>query len=215
MTDIALETSRSIIIVTVFFHLLINGRKEKIHEQNCWSYILIGFAFLFFGMVIDITDNFLNVNKYIIISDTGYEGLFEKAIGYLCGLLLVAIGFWKWIPAVITAGKTDEALKESQDELKLKVIRRTAELVASNNELESKVKEHRKTEKELMDSIAKVKMLSGTLPICSTCKRIRDDKGYWEQIEVYIQNHSDAEFSHALCPECAKGLYPEYFKEKK
>ena len=56
MTDIALETSRGVIIVIVFSHLLINGRKEKIHEQNCWSYILIGFAFLFFGMAIDITD---------------------------------------------------------------------------------------------------------------------------------------------------------------
>lgn len=62
---------------------------------------------------------------------------------------------------------------------------------------------------ELQDALAKVKTLSGLLPICSSCKRIRDDKGYWNQIEVFIQVHSDAEFTHSVCPECMKRLYPE------
>jgi PAS domain S-box-containing protein len=51
--------------------------------------------------------------------------------------------------------------------------------------------------------------LRGMLPICSSCKKIRDDKGYWNQIEVYIKEHSDAEFSHGICPECIKKLYPD------
>lgn len=68
---------------------------------------------------------------------------------------------------------------------------------------------------ELQDALAKVKLLSGMLPICSYCKKIRDDKGYWKQIEAYITEHSDALFSHGLCPECAKKHYPEYFKEDK
>lgn len=59
---------------------------------------------------------------------------------------------------------------------------------------------------------AKVKTLSGMLPICSSCKNIRDDKGYWSQIEAYIRDHSEAEFSHSVCPECAKQLYPEFYK---
>lgn len=59
---------------------------------------------------------------------------------------------------------------------------------------------------------AKVKTLSGMLPICSSCKNIRDDKGYWSQIEAYIRDHSEAEFSHSVCPECAKRLYPEFYK---
>ena len=54
-----------------------------------------------------------------------------------------------------------------------------------------------------------VKVLSGLLPICSSCKNIRDDKGYWNQIEGYIQKHSDAQFSHSVCPKCAKRLYPD------
>jgi hypothetical protein len=55
-----------------------------------------------------------------------------------------------------------------------------------------------------------VKVLSGLLPICASCKNIRDDKGYWNQIEVFIRDHSEADFSHGLCPECFRKLYPEY-----
>ena len=54
-----------------------------------------------------------------------------------------------------------------------------------------------------------IKQLSGLLPICSNCKKIRDDKGYWNQIEGYIRAHSEAEFSHGICPECAKLIYPD------
>ena len=57
--------------------------------------------------------------------------------------------------------------------------------------------------------LKKIETLRGILPICSHCKKIRDDKGYWNQIESYIHNHSDAEFSHGICPECAKKLYPD------
>ena len=51
------------------------------------------------------------------------------------------------------------------------------------------------------------------LPICASCKKIRDDRGYWIKIEAYIEKHSKAEFSHGICPECARKLYPEYFSE--
>ena len=62
---------------------------------------------------------------------------------------------------------------------------------------------------ELQDALVNVKTLRGLLPICSYCKKIRDDKGYWNQIESYIRDHSDAEFSHGMCPECLKKLYPD------
>ena len=61
---------------------------------------------------------------------------------------------------------------------------------------------------QLQEALSKVKLLSGFLPICSSCKKIRDDKGYWNQIESYIREHSEAEFSHGICPECFKELYP-------
>jgi PAS domain S-box-containing protein len=62
---------------------------------------------------------------------------------------------------------------------------------------------------ELRDALSKIKTLSGMLPICASCKKIRDDQGYWNQIESYIKEHSQAEFSHSICPECIKKLYPE------
>lgn len=62
---------------------------------------------------------------------------------------------------------------------------------------------------KLQDSLAEIKKLSGLLPMCAHCKKIRDDKGYWEKVEVYIEEHSEAQFSHGICPECMKSLYPE------
>ncbi len=63
----------------------------------------------------------------------------------------------------------------------------------------------------LQQYIDTVKVLSGLLPICASCKKIRDDKGYWSQVETYIERHSDAQFTHGICPECAQRLYPEMF----
>jgi len=66
---------------------------------------------------------------------------------------------------------------------------------------------------ELQEALAKVKKLSGFLPICASCKKIRNDQGYWMQIEAYIRDHSEAEFSHGICPECMKKLYPDYYED--
>ena len=67
---------------------------------------------------------------------------------------------------------------------------------------------------ELKEALAQVKTLSGLLPICASCKKIRNDQGYWEQMEMYIRNHSEAEFSHGYCPECAAKVLSE-LKQKK
>jgi PAS domain S-box-containing protein len=66
---------------------------------------------------------------------------------------------------------------------------------------------------ELQAALGKVKTLSGLLPICASCKKIRDDKGYWNQLEGYIRDHTDATFTHGICPECARALYPDYYTE--
>ncbi len=64
---------------------------------------------------------------------------------------------------------------------------------------------------DLKSAAAEINTLRGLLPICSSCKRIRDDQGYWSQIETYISKHADVRFSHGLCPDCARRLYPEVF----
>ncbi len=87
----------------------------------------------------------------------------------------------------------------------------TVEMALSKHKLEM---EHQQLLSDLKETLAKIKRLSGILPICSSCKKIRDDQGCWSQVENYIKKHSEAEFTHGLCPECAHKLYPEYLKSK-
>jgi len=76
-------------------------------------------------------------------------------------------------------------------------------------------KEKQKLIDKLQSSLDQVKLLSGYIYICANCKKVKDDKGYWNQIEAYVKDHSEAEFSHGICPECAKELYPELNHYKK
>jgi GAF domain-containing protein len=66
---------------------------------------------------------------------------------------------------------------------------------------------------ELQDSLARVKTLEGLIPICANCKKVRDDQGYWQEVEGYISQHSNADFSHGICPDCARRLYPDFYNE--
>jgi|GEM_PF-1040517 len=72
----------------------------------------------------------------------------------------------------------------------------------------------RKSLLELQAAMDEIKTLKGLIPICANCKKIRNDQGFWEQIEQYIADHSEAEFTHGICPECAKELYPEFYQKK-
>jgi len=87
------------------------------------------------------------------------------------------------------------------------------ELKTNEENREKLISELQEALSGLENAISEVNKLSGLLPICASCKKIRDDKGYWKQIESYISEHSEADFTHAVCPECAKELYPEYYKE--
>jgi PleD family two-component response regulator len=80
--------------------------------------------------------------------------------------------------------------------------------------LRALMKEKEKLIVELQEALEKVKTLSGLLPICSSCKKIRDDKGYWNQIETYIRERTEVDFTHSICPKCAKMLYPGLLKDK-
>jgi ligand-binding sensor domain-containing protein len=86
------------------------------------------------------------------------------------------------------------AMARSKAALEALVAHRTEELRVRNEELSS--------------ALANVKQLSGLLPICASCKKIRDDMGYWNQLETYISRHSEVGFSHGICPECAEAMYP-------
>jgi len=90
-------------------------------------------------------------------------------------------------------------------------------VLLANNKLKKEVSARVKLIGELEAALAEIKTLEGIVPICSNCKNIRDDKGYWNRLEAYIEKHSDASFSHSMCPDCTEKLYgkEEWYKKKK
>ncbi len=100
-------------------------------------------------------------------------------------------------------------LFEDRTQLENRIDKRTSELKIANERLHQEIEERKQTISELEQTLNEVKILRGILPICSYCKKIRDDKGYWNQLELYLTEHSRAELSHSLCPECAKKYYPD------
>ena len=92
-------------------------------------------------------------------------------------------------------------------------IRKPQEVLGLERTIRFKNREQKKLIKELQVALQNIKTLQGLIPICASCKKIRDDKGYWNQIEAYISEHSSAEFSHGICPDCAKKIYPGYTKD--
>jgi C4-dicarboxylate-specific signal transduction histidine kinase len=92
------------------------------------------------------------------------------------------------------------------------LIRAITELQESRGELESRVA---KRTRELQESIDRMEVMRGLLPICASCKKIRDDKGYWKQLEHFISEHSEARFSHGICPDCSLKLYGKVFDKGK
>ncbi|PLX48959.1 MAG: hypothetical protein C0613_08735 [Desulfobulbaceae bacterium] len=99
--------------------------------------------------------------------------------------------------------------------LKREVARKTRSLQEEIVERHKAEKEKEKIIIDLRRALEEIKTLRGILPICSFCKKIRDDQGYWEQVDVYIHKHAEAEFSHSICPDCLEKHYPEPVKEKR
>jgi hypothetical protein len=95
----------------------------------------------------------------------------------------------------------------------VEIERVNARLRTDVDERSRMVQERDRLLHELQAAMTNVKTLTGLLPMCVSCKRIRNDQGYWDQVETYIGKHSDARFSHGTCPECTRRLYPELFEE--
>jgi PAS domain S-box-containing protein len=122
----------------------------------------------------------------------------------------------------LTSGATEEFLVVRKDGTTFHVEVSSSNVTNSSGNIVGRmasfvdISDRKRTERErenlvsrLQLAIAKIKTLRGLVPICASCKKIRDDRGFWHQLEVYIRDHSDAEFSHSVCPGCAKELYPD------
>lgn len=113
--------------------------------------------------------------------------------------------------------RAEASLRLVNQELEGRVQERTAELTERNQELHTEILERERIAGEnetligdLQGALTRIKVMSGLMPVCSQCKKIRDNKGFWNEFESYISKHSDATVSHSICPQCAKNLYPQY-----
>ena len=114
------------------------------------------------------------------------------------------------LQAAFAAGAIDFITKPVNS---IELLARASSALALKKEMDcrkAREGELRRSNEELQKALREVKVLRGLIPICASCKKIRDDKGYWQQVETYIKDRSDADFTHGICPECVKRLYPEY-----
>ena len=151
----------------------------------------------------------LSEDSGLAVSEINISGVIQEQPFIMNGLRLTAVftgGKREWrlahmhISLPTEVHETGEAypLKEIEERNRLlqeMVEEKTAELQRKNHELEM--------------ALLQIKTLSGLLPICANCKKIRDDAGYWRQVEDYIVRHSDVRFSHGICPDCIRKLYPD------
>ncbi len=135
----------------------------------------------------------------------GFKVQYELFLYAIFGILLTWFAFF--------GGFVSNLRRRLRDQNK-KIKKAHAEIQIEVNERKLAQVEKDQVIAELETALNEVKTLSGLLPICASCKKIRDDRGYWNQIESYIRDHSEAEFSHSICPECARKLYHPYYRKR-
>ena len=130
-----------------------------------------------------------------------------------------AISGFTDIPVVMVTAEHDksvryDALNHGANDFLNKPLDKMEFIVRMNNMLNLRRAHIRLEDKveALEKALSDIKRLQGLLPICASCKKIRDDQGYWKQIEAYLSEHSDLSFSHGICPDCLKKLYPEIYE---
>ena len=130
ITDIIIEVLRAIVVGGIILTLLRARHAKEISKISGWRILMAGFVLIFFGTVIDITDNFEELNRFLIVGDTEIQAFLEKVVGYLLGFLLVALGIWRWIPKLIEHGElTRRQHKFAVQEERLRVLRATMRTV--------------------------------------------------------------------------------------
>lgn len=202
MIESIYEVIRVLSVFLIFMVVYRSGKDEEVRAQKGWHFFVCGFALLLFGAALEVSGNFIDLDRHLVLGGIDYKPFLEKIIGFMCGFLLLAIGFYRWIPMVSALRSARRELDGINQSLEQKIQQRTEQLRLEIQIREEMSEKREKLITELNVTLDELKLLKGILPICSYCKKIRDDEGYWEQVETYISRHSEAEFSHGICPEC-------------
>jgi len=147
--DIFLELVGSLIATVIFYTLLRGIKHPDVRAQPGSRLVAIGFGLLLFSLLIDITDNFPELNYLVVIGDTEYQAFLEKVVGTLCGLIFLALGFKRWMPSIQELANTRKYLDQRNVELDQRVQRRTLELERVNQKLLIEVAERQGAQEQL------------------------------------------------------------------
>ena len=142
-----------------------------------------------------------------VIHDANFPRVPIAASSGLHGAFCFPILFGREVTGVIEFFSRE--IREPDDDL-LKMMSALGSQIGQFIARKQGEQERERLIRELQDALASIKTLRGLLPICATCKRIRDDKGYWNQLEVYVSARSEAAFTHGICTECARKLHPDW-----
>ncbi|MCP4610049.1 MAG: PAS domain S-box protein, partial [Planctomycetes bacterium] len=145
MTDVILAVLCPLILA--FFVFV--GRRGLVHYQKGWAYMLAGFAFVMYGVLINVTDSFFGLDSSIDIVNTESQELIATAIGYLPGFILLAIGFWKWVPTVTSLNNSQQQLQRSREELNSKIQEKASQLQSMGEHLKQILNERNQIEEDL------------------------------------------------------------------
>jgi uncharacterized PurR-regulated membrane protein YhhQ (DUF165 family) len=147
----------------------------------------------------------------------GSENYTSIMLGTLVSRLLISLFAFPFLYVYIR-WQSNQVGASIENRPVLSILKQVADIELRLFDAQAEIERRKKAEGErdivileLKTALTEVKTLRGFLPICSYCKKIRDDQGYWTRIEQYIRTHSDAEFTHSLCPDCAKDHYPELY----
>jgi PAS domain-containing protein len=152
MTDLLPVLLRVIIVAAILFYLIITGRKGNIQDQKGWRFILAGFTLIFFGLIISILDLIDFTDSLFFLPIFQHQNFLERTVGYTLGFFLLGIGFYQWVPGIVSGFRAERKIGQFSDELAMNVTLRTLELTEVINQLEQEIATRKRAEEALRNS---------------------------------------------------------------
>ena len=196
----AVSAITTVISGLFFLFLIASGGVDNTAYVWLFTYPLVSLFLL--GARVGTLTSMTFLAMAVVVFVTGHHVAFFAS--YSTNLIL------RIVPTYMTIYLFALVMEKTREIVQSRLETSRSELERSLGELEKSYQEKEKLLADLQASNREIRILQGILPICSHCKKIRDDDGHWQQFETYVRDHSDADFSHGLCPECRAQLYPEF-----